>query len=57
MRGKGSKRAERKLRSKSEFRHSVYLRNLGLVLVSGVVVVEEEEAKVVEEEAAAAAAS
>lgn len=40
---KESRRAKRKLRSKSEFRPGVYLRNLGLVLVSGAVVVEEEE--------------
>lgn len=52
---KHSRRAERKLSRKSEFRHCVYLRNLGLVLVAGVVVVEEEEDKVVVEEAAPAA--
>lgn len=52
--GKDSRRAEGTLGRKAEFRPSVYLRNLGLVLVSGVVVVEGEEAKVVEEEAAAA---
>lgn len=55
-RGK-DRRTKRKLSSKSESRHSVYLRNLGLVLVSGVVVVEEEDKVVVEEEAAVAAAS
>lgn len=48
---------KRKLSSKSESRHSVYLRNLGLVLVSGVVVVEEEDKVVVEAAAAVAAAS
>lgn len=50
--GKDNRRAEWKLSSKSEFRHSVYLRNLGLVLVSGVVVVEEEDEEEEEEEAA-----
>lgn len=39
--------------TQSEFRHTVYLRNLGLVLVSGVVVVVE-EGKNVEDEAEAA---
>lgn len=56
-RGKDSRRTKRKLSSKSESRHSVYLRNLGLVLVSGVVVVEEEDKVVVEAAAAVAAAS
>lgn len=48
---------KRKVRSRSEFKHRVYLRNLGLVLVSGAVVVEEEDEVVVvvgEEEAATA---
>lgn len=49
-RGKDNRRAEWKLSSKSEFRHSVYLRNLGLVLVSGVVEEEDEEEE--DEEAA-----
>lgn len=45
--------SRKKLGSKSLLRQGVYLRNLGLVLVSGVVVVEEvEEGE--EEEAAAA---
>lgn len=52
-RGKDSRRAKRKLSSKSEFRPGVYLRNLGLVLVSGVVVVEEEEDEEEEEVVAA----
>lgn len=51
-REKDSRTAERKLGSKSDFRHCVYLRNLGLVLVSGVVVVGEEDEEVEEEEAA-----
>lgn len=52
-RGKDKRRVKRKLSSKSEFRPSVYLRNLGLVVVSGVVVVEEEEDEEEEEVVAA----
>lgn len=52
-RGRRGRRAERKLSSQSVFRHTVYLRNLGLVLVSGVVVVVEEGGNV-EDEAEAA---
>lgn len=54
-RRKDSRRAERKLSRKSEFRHRIYLRNLGLVLVSGVAAVvgaEEEDEEEEEEEAA-----
>ena len=47
---KDSRRAKRKLSSKSEFRPGVHLRNLGLVLVSGAVMAEEEEDEEEEEE-------